>query len=555
MIKGGGLINVNNIHPKIKEILHHRGISAEADILEFISNKPTLTYDPFLLKNMEAGVDLILSFIEQNKKICIYGDYDADGVTSTSLLLQVLSHLTDRLTYYIPSRFDEGYGLNKEALKTIREQGADLIITVDCGSVSYDEVEYGKSLGLEIIVTDHHNINDKPADCLLINPKQGDCTYPFKNLAGCGVAFKLAQGIQRKSDIPKAVLNEVLDLVAIATIGDIVPLVDENRTMTKYGLERLNKTKRPGLQMLIRRLGLEGKIKSEAVAYIIVPHLNAAGRMLDAKIGVELLTSTEEEALTASVEQLIENNKERKRVQEETFKQCIAIVEEEHQGDLFLIVDAREAHEGIAGIVAGKIKDEYGRPAILVTSSGEDRHLKGTGRSIESINLYEVLKAHEELFIKFGGHAGACGFLMEEGNLPELRRQLNRDIEAMYQADADLFLYEPPIDSVLSPKDLDMALATAVEVLEPFGCQNEKPLFLLNRVSPKGISYLGDKKQHVRFAAGGEEGDSVPCIFFQKAQDYKHVLEREQPVDLIGYADINLWNGNAKIQFVIKDIR
>lgn len=546
---------MKNIHPKIKEILNHRGIQAEADILEFISNKPSLTYDPFLLKNMEAGVDLILSFIDQGKKICIYGDYDADGVTSTSLLLQVLSHLTDHLTYYIPSRFDEGYGLNKEALKVIKDQGTDLVITVDCGSVSYDEVAYGKSLGLEIIVTDHHNINDKPADCILINPKQSDCSYPFKNLAGCGVAFKLAQGIQRKSNIPKAVLNEVLDLVAIATIGDIVPLVDENRTMTKYGLERLNKTRRPGLQMLIRRLGLEGKIKSEAVAYIIVPHLNAAGRMLDAKIGVELLISKDEADLTARVEQLIENNRERKRVQEETFKQCIAIVEEKHRGDFFLIVDAQEAHEGIAGIVAGKIKDEYGKPTILVTPSGEDSHLKGTGRSIESINLYEVLKAHEDLFLKFGGHAGACGFLMDKNNLSELRMQLNRDIEAMVQVDPDLFLYEPPIDGTLSPEDLDMALASAVEVLEPFGCENEKPLFLLNRVNPKGISYLGEEKQHVRFVVAGEDGRNVPCIFFKKAQDYRNVLESGQPMDLMGFADINIWNGNAKIQFVIKDIR
>ena len=370
-----------------------RGVTEESDILEFLSEKPNLTYDPFLLKDLDAGVDLLLSYVHQAKKICIYGDYDADGVTSISLMLQILSHLTDDLIYYIPSRFEEGYGLNKEALRSIRQQGAELVVTVDCGSVSYDEIEYGKSIGMDFIVTDHHNINDTPADCILINPKQPDCTYPFKHLSGCGVAFKLAQGIQRKAGLPKSVLTDVLDLVAIATIGDIVPLIDENRTLTKYGMGIISSKRRPGLKALMMETGLaQCKIKSESIAYIIVPHLNAAGRLLDAKVGVELLTATDEEKIKSCVSKLTESNLERRRIQEEAFVFCKEIIERDWKEDLFYIIDASGIHEGIAGIVAGKIKDEYSRPTIVVTPSCDTGYVKGSGRSINGLNLYELLK-------------------------------------------------------------------------------------------------------------------------------------------------------------------
>ena len=546
---------MNEIHPIIREILSKRGITKEADILEFISEKPSLTYDPFLLKNLEAGVDFLLSSIKRNKKICIYGDYDADGVTSISLLMEVLSHLTDNLTYYIPSRFDEGYGLNKEAIDLLREQGTELILTVDCGSVSYEEVEYGKNIGIDFIVTDHHNINDRPADCILINPKQEDCPYPFKHLAGCGVAFKLAQGVQRKAGLPKSVLNGVLDLVAIATIGDIVPLVDENRTLTKYGMGMINSRKRPGLSRLIEGVGLTSdKIKSENIAYIIVPHLNAAGRLLDAKIGVELLTTKDETKIAKVVALLIQNNKERKKVQEGAFLKCKEAIAAELSKDLFYIIAPKEIHEGIAGIVAGKIKDEYGRPAIIVTESGGDGYLKGTGRSINSLNLYDILKKHDELFIKFGGHSGACGFLMKSDHLNELRLRLNRDVEALYKDNSALFDSTLPIDLIIEEGDVDISLAMELERLGPFGCQNERPMFQIKGVQPTGINFMGPERQHVRFSGRSGSGRGVPCILFQKAQDYSELLLAGARLDLAGYPDINVWNGDSKIQFVLRSI-
>ncbi len=547
---------MSSVHPIVYEILKNRGIMEEADIHEFLSEKPNLTYDPFLLKNLETGVDFLLSSIDQKRKICIYGDYDADGVTSISLLMQVLSHLTKNLTYYIPSRFDEGYGLNKDAIDLIKQGGSDLIVTVDCGSVSYEEVEYGKSIGIDFIVTDHHNINERPADCILINPKQEDCTYPFKHLAGCGVAFKFAQGIQRKAGLPKAILAQVLDLVAIATIGDVVPLIDENRTLTKHGMSMIDSRRRPGLKHLMQEVGLTSKkIKSENIAYIIVPHLNAAGRLLDARIGVELLTSTDENKIAEYVSVLIQNNKERKRIQEEAFQKCKEIIETEIAEDLFYIIAPDDIHEGIAGIVAGKIKDEYGKPAIIVTASGGGEYLKGTGRSISNLNLYDILKKNEKLFLKFGGHSAACGFLMRENNLKELRESLNREVDILYRENSSLFDSSLSIDLEMEEGDIDMGLALELEKLAPFGCQNERPIFQIRGIRPTGVNFMGNCRQHVRFSGSGNRGKGIPCILFQKAQDYNELLQKGELLNLAGYPDINVWNGNSKIQFVLKFIR
>ena len=542
------------IHPVIREVLIKRGITEEADIVEFLSEKPNRTYDPFLLKNLEAGVDFLLSQIKNNKKICIYGDYDADGVTSVSLLMQILSRLTNNLTYYIPSRFDEGYGLNKDAIDQIKKNGTDLIVTVDCGSVSYEEVEYGKSIGIDFIVTDHHNINDQPADCILINPKQPDCPYPFKHLAGCGVAFKLAQGIQRKAPLPKSALTEVLDLVAIATIGDVVPLIDENRTLTKYGMGAIRAGKRPGLKRLIQEVGLTtDKIKSESIAYIIVPHLNAAGRMLDAAIGVELLTSGDNRIITENVSAMIRNNRERKKIQEEAFRVCKQIISDELEKDLFYVIH-HDIHEGIAGIVAGKIKEEYGRPAIIVTESGGEGFLKGTGRSINNLNLYEILKKYERLFLKFGGHSGACGFLMPAENLEEMKACLNLEVEAIYRENTGLFDSDLAIDLEIAEGEIDLNLAMELEKLAPFGCWNERPMFQIKGIKPLNVNFMGTDRQHVRFSGLGTSGKGIACILFQKAQDYCEILKKDSVLNLAGYPDINEWNGDSKIQFVLKGL-
>jgi single-stranded-DNA-specific exonuclease len=536
----------------LKELLKKRGLVDNDEIEEFLSNRPQLTYDPFLMKNIDKGAEKILDSINKGKKICIYGDYDADGVCAISLLLEIIGKLTSNITYYIPSRFDEGYGLNKEAIAAIKDDGVGLIVTVDCGSVSAKEVEYAKQIGLDMVVTDHHNLNDNIVSCILINPKQNDCTYPQKELSGCGVAFKLAQALERKTSpaITKSDLNNVLDLVAIATIGDIVPLIGENRTMVKYGLRVINSGSRVGLRMLIEETGLEpGEINSDRIAYIIVPHLNAAGRILSADTGVKLLTYRDEDSLKDLTSLLLSNNQERKRIQQETFEATVDMVEKYHKDDMFLVIDIPEAHEGIAGIVAGKIKDKYHRPTILLTSV-DDENLKGTGRSIEGIDLYEMLSKSKHLFEKFGGHAGACGFTIKRSNFSALRDYLLDAAQRIYEIDPSLFSSKLLIDLAVTVKDLNINLANKIEKLEPYGHKNPKPLFCVRGVRPEIPMYMGDRQQHVRFNVG-----NLTFILFRRGDEFRKYYKSGEPIDLAGYFEKNYYNGYERLQFIIIDYK
>lgn len=535
-------------------LLERRGISGESEILEFLSNKPQKTYDPFLLLNLEAGVDFILSEIADGKKLCIYGDYDADGVTSTCILYEVLRQLTDRLDYYIPSRFEEGYGLNCDAVKEIREQGTELLITVDCGSTSCDEVELAKSMGMSVVVTDHHAVTGLVPDCLVINPNQENCRYPFKGLAGCGVAFKLAQGIQQKAGLPKAVLNRALDLLAVGTIGDIVPLVEENRTMVKYGIKMLRRGNRPGLKKLIEEIGLHPEsVRSDQIAFGIVPHINAAGRMAHAKTGVELLLARDPQIIAERTKILKENNQKRKNLQETAYNYCIDKIETGACGRFFLMVKTDQVHEGIAGIVAGKLKDKYVRPTVLVTPS-KNGYLKGTGRSIPGIDLYELLKTQESLFERFGGHEGACGFSIKEENLPALHDALEMILQKRSGENQDLFSSGFEADLILEGSDITLEFARQVEQLAPFGRDNEKPVFLLEDILIGNPVFMGDTGTHARFTVQCQDGCSISCLLFQRAKDYQDVLQEGEPADLLGNLDIQEWNGKRSVRFLVKEI-
>lgn len=535
----------------VLSLLEKRGIIGHEAVEEFLSDRPQLTYDPFLLKNMEEAIERIQAALRRKEHICIYGDYDADGVCGVSLMMELFRALDANFSYYIPSRFDEGYGLNREAVARIKERGADLIVTVDCGSVSYDEVEFAGRLGMDVIVTDHHNVNDKPLSCLLINPRQKDCRYPEKELSGCGVAFKLAQALHKRMPdiLTKSHLNAMLDLVAIATVGDIVPLTGENRTMVKYGMRVINRRKRPGLSMLIQGAGLKDEINSNHIAYVIVPHLNAAGRVDSAEEGVKLLTSAKEEHWQEASESLLENNRERKRLQQLAFDEAVDKIEKHYAEELFLVLDLPHAHEGITGIVAGKLKDRYHRPTIIATPTGENK-LKGTGRSVEGLDLYDMLSACRHLFDKFGGHAGACGFTMDRENLPVLREALRESAESRFREDPSIFQAKLRIDEEISAEELSKELICQIEKFEPFGHKNPKPIFALCGVLVSESYYMGDRQQHVRFTA-----DGIPCVLFNRGNQFRDYFEKGRRVDIAGYPEINRWNGCERIQFMVVDLR
>lgn len=545
---------MKKINPIISEILIKRGIKTETEMTEFLSDKPMKTYDPFLLDGVRTGVDLILSEIENGSSICIYGDYDADGITSIGILYQVLSELTDKLSYYIPSRTDEGYGLNKRALKSIKDSGADLVITVDCGSTSYGEIKYACGIGLKLLVTDHHNIESDSEDCIIINPKKENSRYPFNSLAGCGVAFKLAQGLQRTARLPKCILNNVLDLVAIGTIGDVVPLIDENRTLAKHGINSIRKTGRPGLRYLIERISYSvDSLDSWQITFGVVPSLNATGRVASADLGLELMLTNDQIRAQELTDKVIECNLYRKSIQEEAYNKCVGIVEEKLKDDLFIIIEADEVHEGVAGIVAGKIKDLYHRPTVIILKSGN--MLKGTGRSIGNVDMHGTLKKFENLFEKFGGHRGACGFSIKSENIEALKMGLKGEMARQLSDDSELFASPEEIDFILNGSDITLELAREIDKLSPFGCRNPEPVFMLKKIKAVEFCLMGNDNQHVRFNALCPDGASVKCVLFNRARDYRTVLYQEQPVDLIGTIKWQEWRGKLKVQFVVDDIR
>ena len=548
-------MDISNINNTVLEILKKRGISDQKDIEEFLSDKPQRTYDPFLLHNMKEGVDFLLDSIEKKERICIYGDYDVDGITATALLYNFLSHLTDNLMYYIPSRFDEGYGLNLDSVTQLREEGVDLLITVDCGAVSKDEIEHAKNIGMKVIITDHHNMEAHTTpDCVVINPKHQDSKYPFPELCGCAVAFKLVQAIVRTKGLDKSHLVRPLDLIAIATVADVVPLIDENRTMVKYGLKELNRGTRKAFRIMMNKLNIKpGTVDSYKIGFVIGPHINAVGRMDDANKVVKMLTIDDNEEINCIMDTLIEHNKQRKTVQEKCFDECVEMIEEIYINSPFIVVKPTFIHEGIAGIVAGRIREMYNRPAIVLSETEDsdgEISLKGSGRSIDGIDLIKLLVSHKELFSKLGGHAMAAGFSMPKGNEEKLREALISETARKLEKNPSLFDDTIIEDMDLNEDDIDIKLVKSLELMAPFGVKNPRPVFLLNNIKVVNKRYMGNDNQHVKFNSG-----RFDCILFGNASENEDILKDGESVCLYGNPSINQWQGKENVQFLIKAVK
>ena len=553
------------IDPAVAGIMRRRGVADDA-MEDFLSPRPRTTYDPFLLPDMGEAVDKILKAAESGCKVCIYGDYDADGVTSTSLLVGVLGRIFTDLTYYVPSRFVDGYGLNMAAVDKVAKTGAKLLITVDCGSTSPEELASARQLGMDVIVTDHHT-PDETVDlgCLFINPKRACSRYPFSQLSGCGVAFKLAQALQRtlaaRGDerFPKSLLNAQLDLVAISTVADVVPLLDENRTLVKYGLDFINRRCRPGLATLLRVLDYGDKpIDSDRIAYLIAPNINALGRMGSASMGVELFSGIRQdggrcEDLEAAATAMKEMNLERKAEQENTWTICSRALQEEDCGELFPVILAEGAHEGVAGIVAGNIKESLYRPVCIVTPC-EGGLLKGTGRSIPGVNIYELLSTQSSLFSRYGGHAGACGLTMPPEGLQSLRNGLQEEMRKLVERDPGLLTEKLLIEKELSPDEKSLGFVRTLQLLEPYGEANMRPLFSISGGSVSGLRRMGQEGQHLRFTLTGADGVPVDCVLFRRADEFFGLLS-EGRADVCGELSINEFGGSEKLQLIVRDIK
>lgn len=551
--------NIEQINPIVIDLLHDQGYRSEKEIAEFLSIRPQKTYDPFLLLNMAEGVDLVLSAVENEERICIYGDYDADGVTSTSILLEFLSNMTSNLSYYIPSRFDEGYGLNKAAMKKISESGAALVITVDCGSVSREEVDYGKSLGLQILVTDHHRADEERLpNCPVINPNQPDCNYPFKGLAGCGVAFKLAQAIARTIGMDSHTYNDTLDLVAVGTIADVMPLVDENRTLVKYGLMKLNSASRKQLKTLVEEIGLKlGEVSAFNVAFGIAPHINAVGRIKSAGLGVKLFRTDSDDEIYEIVRIVKDCNIQRKNLQNEIYERCIEIIKKDYKKDgkipNFILIELDNAHEGVTGIVAGRLKEKFHRPVAILTKT-EDELYKGTSRSIDGLDIHLLLSHFSDLFKSFGGHKAACGFTIAEKNILCFHQGIDKYMSEELSKNPELLTRKWNWDLSLAPEDITIDFADSLSLFEPCGRGNERPKFSVEGII-SNLKSMGNEGQYRRFQLMSENSTSfVPCVCFGIEQGSVDELSEGARVRAIGSIALNRWNGNVSTQMNVNKI-
>lgn len=537
----------NNLSQLIGSILASKKIISKDEIREFLNPTRDDFHDPFLMPDMEKAVERILIAIQNKEKIIIYGDYDVDGITSVTVLKKFLEEQGLKTGEYIPNRLNEGYGLNKEAVKNISEQGYTLIITVDCGISCIEEIEYAKELGMEVIVTDHHEPGEIIPDCLaVVDAKRKDNKYPFNQLAGVGVVFKLIQSISLKLNLEAKEYLKYLDIVCVGTISDIVPLIDENRVITKLGLKLVEKTRNIGLKTLLESTGYK-EINSTTISFGIAPRINACGRMGEEKEALELfLTNNIQEAKQIS-ERLNQYNIERQETEKQIFKQAIQEIEEENKDVPCIILGKEGWHHGIIGIVASKVTDIYFKPSILICFEGEEG--KGSGRSIPGFDLHDAVMNCNTYVEKFGGHSMAIGINVKKENFEKFKKEFEEYVQNSHINDIIPII---KIDKEIDLRKINIQDIRDLKLLEPYGEANKMPLFLIKNMKIQSIRTLSEGK-HIKLKLGIDNyiEDAIGFNMGNIAEQYL-IGDR---VDVVGSLEINDFGDNENIQINLKDIR
>ena len=532
-----------SISKNIAKILNARDIKDISSVKKFFSDEFEEGYDPYLMYDMQKAVDRINEAIDNEEKILVYGDYDADGITSTVLLVETLISLGANVSSYIPNRFEEGYGPNKEAFTKIINSGISLIITVDNGIAGVEEVELANELGCDVIITDHHKIQDIiPNAYAIIHPEHPEGDYPFKKLAGVGVAFKLAHALL------EIFPDFLLDLVAIGTIADMVSITDENRIFVKQGLELLNEDPRIGLKMLLELSNINSKIDEQTVGFYIAPKLNSIGRMDSAKLGLSFLMAEDAANARVLAEQIEKFNIERKQVTEEIVKDVIDKIETSDKKNKNVIMISGDYHEGVLGIVASNIVEKHQKPVFIMNS--KEGILKGSARSIYDFNIYTAMNKISDLFIAFGGHTLAAGFSFDEVNLNKIEDFLDNEYEN-YKQNNELKSTKN-IDIVTSLEEISYQFFNSLEALKPYGMDFEKPTILIENSMVLNKTYFGSEKQYLRLTIADEVGN-LECISFKDTSLFDKVKNNDI-IDLLCTLDKNNFNGRTKLQAHIIDI-
>lgn len=538
--------NKFNINKLLAQILINKGIIEEKEIEIFLNPKRNNFYDPFLMPDMEKAINRIINAIQDKEKILIYGDYDVDGITSTTVLKKFLEERGANPEYHIPNRLKEGYGLNKYAIEEIAKNGTQLMITVDCGISAVEETEFAKSLGIETIITDHHEPGETlPNAFAIVDSKIKTSKYPFNQLAGVGVVFKLIQAISIKLGLDEREYLKYLDLVCLGTISDIVPLIDENRVIAKLGLKLVNVTKNLGLKTLLISSGYK-VANSNTISFGIAPRINACGRMGFANEALQLLLSDEREEVFKLVEKLNEYNKERQEKEKEIFEEAIRQIDKKEEKSPAIILGGNGWHHGVTGIVSSKITEMYFKPSILIGFEGEEG--KGSGRSIPGVDLHEaILKCNSKLE-KFGGHAMAIGLSMKSQNFETFKKEINAYFDKMNINQIKQIIM---IDAVANLKDITLKTVQELQLLEPFGEVNRTPIFCFKNLRIDSIRALTEGR-HLKINLR-DDNMMISAIGFNMG-DMSIEYKLGDRVDVIGSLEINEYNGMKSIQLNLKDI-
>jgi single-stranded-DNA-specific exonuclease len=540
-----------NIHPVICKILVQRGIDTYEKAKDFFRPQLTELHSPWLMKDMEKAVDRIMLGINTNEKILVFGDYDVDGTTAVAGMYKFLKNFYTNIDFYIPHRYREGYGVSKAGIDFAKENGFTLIISLDCGIKSADLIAYAKTLGIDFIVCDHHLPDEiVPAASAILNPKQPDCSYPYKELCGCGVGFKLMTALAQKMNLPANAAFEYLDLLATAIAADIVPMTGENRILAFHGLIKANTNPNFGIKALAKLSGLTKELHITNLVFMIAPRVNAAGRMDDARKAVQMFVSESEEEALQFAEMLHSDNTDRKEADKSITEEAISLINDNKDwiNRKSTVVFQPHWHKGVVGIVASRVIEHYYRPTVVLTQSGE--FAAGSARSVPGFNLYEAIHACREHLLGYGGHFAAAGLTMELNQVTAFREKFEEIVSSSILP--ELLIPEITIDAEISLKDIKQSFYDIIGQMEPFGPENLRPVFITKKVINSGWSKIV-KEQHIRFSLK-QQNVIITGIGFNMAEKFK-LLEQKNTVDIVFTIDENEWNGSTSLQLRMIDFR
>ncbi len=539
------------IHPVICNILVSRGIHDYAQAKSFFRPSLEELHDPWLMKDMQLAVDRITAAMQQGEKILVFGDYDVDGTTSVASMYQFLGAQYANVDFYIPHRYKEGYGVSKLGIDFAKENGFTLIISLDCGIKSVDLIQYAKTLGIDFVVCDHHLPDATlPPAVAILNPKQTDCNYPYKELCGCGVGFKLMQALANTWQLPAENYLRYLDLVATAIAADIVPITGENRILAFYGLKKVNENPSIGIRALMELAAVQKEMLLTNLVFVIAPRVNAAGRMDDAKKAVQLFIEQDYAQALTYAKMLHSDNTDRKEADASITTEALELIAAEPDGDkrYSTLVYKETWHKGVVGIVASRLIETYYRPTIVLTRSGDI--VAGSARSVPGFNLYEAIHACREHLLGYGGHFAAAGMTLS----PDQVHAFKEKFEAVVQATIlpEQLIPEIIIDAELRFQDITPALYNIITQMEPFGPDNMRPVFVARNVTDTGFSKIV-KEQHIRFVV--KQGKiSFTGIGFNLAHRFP-IIQENETFDIVFTLDLNEWNGEKQLQLKVIDIK